>query len=29
VDKARELIFQQAIIDDLTANGWLERKVVA
>ena len=26
MDKARELIFQQAIVNDLTADGWLEGK---
>ena len=26
MDKARELVFQQAIIRDLTADGWLEGK---
>jgi len=26
VDKARELVFQQAIVHDLTADGWLEGK---
>ena len=26
MDKARELVFQQAIIKDLTADGWLEGK---
>ncbi|BAZ92614.1 type I site-specific restriction-modification system, R subunit [Thiohalobacter thiocyanaticus] len=24
MDKAKELVFQQAIVDDLTADGWLE-----
>ncbi len=26
MDKAREIVFQQAIVDDLTANRWLEGK---
>ena len=26
MDKAKELVFQRAIVDDLTADGWLEGK---
>jgi len=26
VDKAKEPVFQQAIVDDLIADGWLEVK---